>query len=129
MLLEKLSLINFKNLSQAEIKLSGAINCFVGDNGAGKTNILDAIYYLSMSKSAFTMTDGQSVHHGEEFFVAEGNYRSDNGRHEQVNCSFSRKGGKVLKCNGKEYERMADHVGRFPVVMVSPRDGELITDT
>lgn len=128
MLLEKLSLINFKNLSQAEIKLSGAINCFVGDNGAGKTNILDAIYYLSMSKSAFTMTDGQSVHHGEEFFVAEGNYRSDNGRHEQVNCSFSRKGGKVLKCNGKEYERMADHIGRFPVVMVSPRDGELITD-
>ncbi len=128
MLLEKLSLINFKNLSQTEIKLSGAINCFVGDNGAGKTNILDAIYYLSMSKSAFTMTDGQSVHHGEEFFVAEGNYRSDNGRHEQVNCSFSRKGGKVLKCNGKEYERMADHVGRFPVVMVSPRDGELITD-
>ena len=93
MLLKKLLLINFKNLPQAEIALSDGINCFVGDNGAGKTNILDAVHYLSMSKSAFTMTDGQSVHHGEEFFVTEGSYKSDGGAMEMVNCSFSRKGG------------------------------------
>ncbi|MBR0333003.1 MAG: DNA replication and repair protein RecF [Alistipes sp.] len=128
MLLKKLLLINFKNLPQAEIALSDGINCFVGDNGAGKTNILDAVHYLSMSKSAFTMTDGQSVHHGEEFFVTEGSYMSDGGAMEMVNCSFSRKGGKVLKRNGKEYERIADHVGGFPVVISSPRDTELITD-
>ena len=128
MRLKKLLLINFKNLPQAEVTLSDGINCFVGDNGAGKTNILDAVYYLSMSKSAFTMTDGQSVHHGEEFFVAEGSYMSDGGAMEMVNCSFSRKGGKVLKRNGKEYERIADHVGGFPVVISSPRDTELITD-
>ena len=128
MRLKKLSLINFKNLPQAEIELAEGINCFVGDNGAGKTNILDAIYYLSMSKSAFTMTDGQSVNHDGDFFVVEGAYRTDGGGVEQVVCSFSRRAGKVLKRNGKEYERIADHVGAFPVVIVSPQDTELITD-
>ena len=128
MRLKKLLLINFQNLPQAEITLADGINCFVGDNGAGKTNILDAVHYLSMSKSAFTMTDGQSVHHGEEFFVTEGSYLTDTGAMELVNCSFSRKGGKVLKRNGKEYERIADHVGGFPVVISSPRDTELIMD-
>ena len=128
MRLKKLSLINFKNLLQTEIAFSEGINCFVGDNGAGKTNVLDAIYYLSMSKSAFTMTDGQSVMHGEDFFVLDGSYIADDSRSESVNCSFSRKAGKVLKRNGKEYERMSDHVGNFPVVIVSPRDTELITD-
>ena len=128
MYLKKLLLINFKNISQAEIVLSEGINCFVGDNGAGKTNILDAIHYLSMSKSAFTMTDGQSVRHGEDFFVAEGAYLTDGGGNELVNCSYSRRGGKVLKRNGKEYDRIADHVGNFPVAIVSPQDTELITD-
>ena len=72
MWLKRLSLINFKNIRQAEIDLSERFNCFVGDNGAGKTNVLDAVHYLSMSKSAFTMTDGQSVSHGEDFFVVLG---------------------------------------------------------
>lgn len=128
MRLKRLSLLNFKNLSQTDIALSEGINCFVGDNGAGKTNVLDAIYYLSMSKSAFTMTDGQSVRHGEEFFFTEGTYSTDGGGQEQVVCSFSRRTGKALKRNGKEYDRVADHVGLFPVVIVSPRDTDLITD-
>ena len=128
MRLKRLSLLNFKNLSQTDIALSEGINCFVGDNGAGKTNVLDAIYYLSMSKSAFTMTDGQSVRHGEEFFFTEGTYSTDGGGQEQVVCSFSRRTGKVLKRNGKEYDRVADHVGLLPVVIVSPRDTDLITD-
>lgn len=128
MYLNKLVLINFKNIAQAEITLSERLNCFVGDNGAGKTNVLDAVYYLSMSKSALTMTDGQSVRHGEDFFVVEGTYAGDSGSNDTVNCSFLRRSGKVLKLNGKEYDRMADHVGRFPVVMVSPQDSVLITD-
>lgn len=128
MYLKKLVLINFKNIAQAEITLSERLNCFVGDNGAGKTNVLDAVYYLSMSKSALTMTDGQSVRHGEDFFVVEGTYAGDSGLSDTVNCSFLRRSGKVLKLNGKEYDRMADHVGRFPVVMVSPQDSVLITD-
>ena len=128
MYLKKLVLINFKNIAQAEITLSERLNCFVGNNGAGKTNVLDAVYYLSMSKSALTMTDGQSVRHGEDFFVVEGTYAGDSGSSDTVNCSFLRRSGKVLKLNGKEYDRMADHVGRFPVVMVSPQDSVLITD-
>ena len=128
MRLKKLSLLNFKNLSQCDVALSEGINSFVGDNGAGKTNVLDAIHYLSMSKSACAMTDGQSVRHGEEFFFIEGTYSTDGGAVEQVVCSFSRRAGKLLKRNGKEYERIADHVGAFPVVIVSPRDTELITD-
>ena len=128
MYLKKLVLINFKNIAQAEITLSERLNCFVGDNGAGKTNVLDAVYYLSMSKSALTMTDGQSVRHGGDFFVVEGTYAGDSGSNDTVNCSFLRRSGKVLKLNGKEYDRMADHVGRFPVVMVSPQDSVLITD-
>lgn len=128
MYLKKLVLINFKNIAQAEITLSERLNCFVGDNGAGKTNVLDAVYYLSMSKSALSMTDGQSVRHGEDFFVVEGTYAGDSGFSDTVNCSFLRRSGKVLKLNGKEYDRMADHVGRFPVVIVSPQDSVLITD-
>ena len=128
MWLKRLSLINFKNIRQADIDLSERFNCFVGDNGAGKTFVLDAVYYLSMSKSAFTMTDGQSVSHGEDFFVAEGTYVAESERQESVNCTFSRKGGKILKRNGKEYDRLADHVGSFPLVIVSPRDTELIMD-
>ena len=128
MWLKRLSLINFKNIRQADIDLSERFNCFVGDNGAGKTNVLDAVYYLSMSKSAFTMTDGQSVSHGEDFFVAEGTYVAESERQESVNCTFSRKGGKIMKRNGKEYDRLADHVGSFPLVIVSPRDTELIMD-
>ena len=128
MYLKKLVLINFKNIAQAEITLSERLNCFVGDNGAGKTNVLDAVYYLSMSKSALSMTDGQSVRHGEDFFVVEGTYAGDSGLSDTVNSSFLRRSGKVLKLNGKEYDRMADHVGRFPVVMVSPQDSVLITD-
>ena len=128
MYLKKLVLINFKNIAQAEITLSERLNCFVGDNGAGKTNVLDAVYYLSMSKSALSMTDGQSVRHGEDFFVVEGTYAGDSGSNDTVNCSFLRRSGKVLRLNGKEYDRMADHVGRFPVVMVSPQDSVLITD-
>jgi len=128
MYLSKISILNFKNIAEQTLDLSEGINCFVGDNGAGKTNVLDAVYYLSMSKSALTMTDGQSVRHGEEFFMLDGSFRTDDGRTESVVCSFSRRGGKTLKRNGKEYERMSDHVGLIPVVIVSPADTALISD-
>ena len=126
--LKKLVLLNFKNIARAELELGRGITCFVGDNGAGKTNVVDAVYYLSMCKSAFGMTDGQSIRHGEEFFMAEGLYATDEGRSEQVVCSFSRKGGKVVKRNGKEYERLSEHVGLIPAVVVSPADSVLISD-
>ena len=128
MFLRKIALLNFKNIAQEELVLCPGVNCFVGDNGAGKTNVLDAVYYLSMCKSSLQMTDGQSIRHGADFFLLEGQYLTDSGRREKIVCSFSRKGGKVLKRNDKEYERLADHVGLVPAVIVSPADSALISD-
>jgi len=125
---QTMSLINFKNIGQEEFPLTPGINCFVGDNGAGKTNFIDAIHYLSMCKSAFSMTCSQSVHNGEEFFLLEGSYERSDGRGEQIVCSFARRGGKTLKRNGKEYDRLSDHVGLVPVVIVSPADTALVSD-
>ena len=128
MYLKKLALLNFKNIRQVELAFCPGINALVGDNGAGKTNIIDAVYYLSMCKSALQMTDGQSVRHDADFFLADGAYATDSGKSESIVCSFSRKGGKVLKRNGKVYERLADHVGLIPAVIVSPADSALISD-
>ena len=128
MRLRKLSLLNFKNIARQELSFCRGVNCLVGDNGAGKTNVVDAVYYLSMCKSSLPMTDTQSILHGAEGFLLEGRYLSDGAKSEQVVCSFTRKGGKVLKRNGKEYERLADHVGLVPAVIVSPADSALISD-
>ncbi len=131
MYLKTLSLINFKNIERTHLTFCPEINALVGDNGAGKTNIVDAIHYLSLSKSMVVMTDRQSVRHEEEFFVIDGEFCSDEERRNNVVCTFSRqkaKGVKTLKNNGKEYERLSDHVGVIPVVVVSPQDSELITD-
>ncbi len=128
MLLKKLSLINFKNIAQENLSLDAGINCFVGDNGTCKTNIVDAVYYLSMCKSALSMSDGQCSRHGEQFFVIDGEYANRDGRCEQISCSFTRGASKVMKRNGKAYERLSDHVGLIPVVIVSPADSMLIYD-
>lgn len=128
MFLEKLSLINFKNIEHSMLELSPGVNCFVGDNGAGKTNILDAIHYLSMCKSSLTMTDRQCLRHGEEFFVLEGDYRCDSEHYEKIFCGFKPVGGKTLKRNGKEYEKLSEHIGLAPLVIVSPSDSFLISD-
>ena len=101
MFLKKITLLNFKNVAREEFTFCPGINGLVGDNGAGKTNIVDAVYYLSMCKSSLQMTDGQSIRHDADFFLIEGAYTSDEGKNEQVVCTFSRKGGKVLKRNGK----------------------------
>lgn len=129
MRLKKLSLLHFKNIARQELEFCRGVNCLVGDNGAGKTNVVDAVYYLSMCKSSLPMTDSQSIRHGEEGFLLEGQYVSDGEKNERIVCSFTRKGGKVLKRNGKEYERLADHVGLVPAVIVSPADNALISES
>ena len=129
MILDTLSIINFKNIADEQLKLSEQVNCFVGDNGAGKTNILDAVHYLALARSMHTITDAQSVRHSEDAFLLDGRFRRDDGRSEQVVCSYTRRGGKTLKRNGKEYERLSEHVGGFPIVVVSPADSALISDS
>jgi DNA replication and repair protein RecF len=129
MILDTLNIINFKNIAQEQLTLSPEVNCFVGDNGAGKTNILDAVHYLALAKSMHTLTDSQSVRHGEEAFLVDGRFRRDDGRCDQVVCGYTRRGGKTLKRNGKEYDKLSDHVGGFPIVVVSPADTALISDS
>jgi len=127
MYLKKLSLTNFKNYSQADLEFTPRINCIVGNNGVGKTNILDAIHYLSLTKSFFNNIDSVSVMHDEDYFIIQGLFVKD-GEEDNIFCSFHRQKQKMLKRNGKEYERLSDHVGRYPVVMISPADNALISE-
>ncbi len=127
MFLKHLSTINFKSYSQVEIDFHQKLNCFVGNNGQGKTNLLDTIYYLSMCKSAFNPIDSQNIKHGEEFFIVQGIYVRDD-KDENIFCAVKQNEGKVFKRNGKEYQRLADHVGLLPVVIISPADLALITE-
>jgi len=127
MYLKKLSLTNFKNYDQTELEFSSKINCFVGNNGVGKTNILDAVHYLSLTKSFFNNIDSISIRHGEEFFIINGTFVR-NGEEDQIYCAFQKQKHKVLKKNGKEYEKLSDHVGKYPVVMISPADSSLVSE-
>lgn len=129
MRLDTLSIIEFKNIAEQRLELSSGINCFVGDNGAGKTNILDAVHYLAMARSMNTITDSQCVMHGKESFLTEGRFIADNQRIESILCSYAKRGGKTLKRNGKEYEKLSEHVGHIPIVVVSPADTALISDS
>ncbi|HBC80032.1 MAG TPA: DNA replication and repair protein RecF [Bacteroidales bacterium] len=127
MYLKKLSLTNFKNYTQADLEFSSRINCIVGNNGVGKTNILDAIHYLSLTKSFFNNIDSTSIRHEEDFFIIQGLFVKDS-EEDNIFCSFHRQKQKMLKRNGKEYGRLSDHVGRYPVVMISPADSALISE-
>jgi len=127
MYLKKLALTNFKNYELNELEFSPKINCFVGNNGVGKTNILDAIHYLSLTKSFFNSIDSISIKHGEDYFIIRGTFVRDD-EEDQIYCAFHKQKQKLLKRNGKEYKKLSDHVGKYPVVMISPADSALITE-
>jgi DNA replication and repair protein RecF len=127
MYLKKLSLTNFKNYSQTDLEFSPKINCFVGNNGVGKTNILDAIHYLSLTKSFFNNIDSISINHNEEFFIVQGLFIKED-EEDNIICSFHRQKQKVLRHNSKDYQRLSDHIGKYPVVMISPADSALISE-
>lgn len=125
MVIERLSIVNYKNIEQAELSLSPKINCFLGSNGMGKTNLLDAIYYLSFCKSHNNPIDTQNITHEAEFAIIQGWYQLDDKQNEFF-CSLRRKQKKQFKRNKKEYEKLSDHIGSLPLVLVSPSDTELI---
>ena len=145
MILEKLSLINYKNIQTATLELSPKINCLIGQNGVGKTNVLDAIYYLSFCHSLTNPVDSQVIRHGEEFFMIEGMYyeerKEERGERREesleereerreggltISCGLKRGSKKHFKKNKKEYKRLSEHIGLIPIVMVSPSDTLLI---
>lgn len=125
MFLKNLSLINFKNYQEFSSSFSPKINCFTGSNGSGKTNLLDAIHYLSFCKSYFNAIDSQNIRNNENFFVIQGTF-DKHGEEEAVYCGLKRNQKKVFKRNGKEYQKLSEHIGLFPLVMISPNDNELI---
>jgi len=127
MFLRKLNLVNFKNYEQLDLELSRKINCFVGDNGAGKTNLLDAIHYLSLTKSFFNAIDTQNIMHEKDFFIIQGEY-DRNGSKENIYCGVSKNARKHFKRNNKEYQKLSEHIGLIPVVMISPADSSLILE-
>ena len=126
MILKRISILNYKNLEQVELELSPKMNCLIGQNGMGKTNLLDAVYYLSFCKSATNPIDSQNMMHNQDFFMIQGIYLTDDGTQEEVYCGMKRKQKKQFKRNKKEYSRLSDHIGFIPLVMVSPSDSELI---
>ncbi len=130
MTLNELHIINFKNIREADLTFADKLNCFVGLNGQGKTNLLDAIYYLSFTKSAFNTIDSQNILHDAEFAMIQGVYSADSDQDEtmQVTCGIRRGQKKQFRCGKKDYQRMLDHIGRIPLVMVSPEDGQLIAE-
>ena len=127
MYLKAISLYNYKSFSEANFDFDTKINCFVGKNGIGKTNILDAIYHLSYGKSYFNPLAVQNIKHGEEFFVIDGTFEK-NERTEQIICSLKKSQKKILKRNGKQYEKFSDHIGFIPLVIISPADSDLIVE-
>jgi DNA replication and repair protein RecF len=128
MYLKQLNLHNFKNYTSAELTFSPKVNCFIGDNASGKTNILDAIYYLSLSKSYFNLVDSQNIRHGEEYFSILGKFEMGGETTDTIHCIQKLNQKKSFKLNKKEYQRLADHIGLYPLVMVSPYDRDLINE-
>lgn len=127
MYLQKITLVNFKNFESQSFDFESQINCFVGDNGVGKTNVLDAIYYLSFAKSYFNTIATQNIKHGQDFFMIQGEYLIKE-KLDNVICSLKRGNKKVLKRNGKVYEKFSDHIGYLPLVIISPADRDLIVE-
>ena len=127
MFLKQLSLLNYKNLAQIEFDFEAKINCFVGKNGVGKTNILDAIYHLAYGKSYFNPLAVQNIKHGEEFFVIDALLEKNN-KDEKIICSLKKGQKKTIKRNGKAYEKLSEHIGFIPLVIISPSDTDLIVE-
>lgn len=127
MFLSELTLINFKNYTQREFVLLPGINCFVGANGSGKTNVLDAVHYLSSCRSYLNSIDRQNIRFGEQFFVLEGRFKGGD-TEDAIYCAVKAGSKKIFKRNKSEYEKLADHIGRYPSVMISPYDNDLIAE-
>jgi DNA replication and repair protein RecF len=125
--LKYLQLINFKNYADVQLDLSPRINVMVGTNGSGKTNLLDAIHYLSLTKSAFTSTDNYAIRHGEKFFSVKGIFNSGSSSNE-VLCTVQAGAKKIVRDGVKEYQKLSEHIGRFPVIMIAPDDTALVKE-
>src|SRR5690606_25237445 len=127
MQLQKLHLLNYKNFSEISFDFEAKINCFVGRNGIGKTNVLDSIYHLAYGKSYFNSVGSQNIKHDEDFFVVDGEFLKDNRTHE-IAGSLKKGQKKAHTKNGKIYDKFTQHIGFIPLVIIAPSDSELISE-
>ena len=127
--LEKIVISDFRNIQLQELEFSPNVNCISGNNGEGKTNLLDAIYYLSMTKSAFASSDKFTFRHGTDEFSLSGTYRMENGTSARIGVKMSSKGEKKVRRDDKPYTKVAEHIGLLPIVMVSPADISMVSDS
>ena len=127
MFLKQLTLTNYKNIEASQFDFQAPINCFIGNNGMGKSNILDSIYHLAFTKSYFNPSGVQNIQFGKEFFLIEGKFNND-GKEEKINCSLKKGQKKTVKRNGKVYDKIAEHIGLIPLVIISPADRNLIIE-
>lgn len=126
MVLETLQLINFKNYAEAKVNFSPKINVLVGKNGSGKTNLLDAIYFLALTKSAISTADTYCIRHGEQYFFLRGIFRHEN-MHTDISAAYQ-SGKKIFKEGANEYQKLSDHIGKYPVVLIAPDDTDLVKE-
>ncbi len=129
MYLHKLNLLNFKNYENVEAEFCEKINFISGLNGSGKTNLLDAIHYLALTKSHFNNIDYENIRHNSEMAIIQGIFIMNNDIYEEILCYIQKNKKKILKRNKKEYQKLSDHIGFIPLVIVSPTDHEIIIDT
>lgn len=126
MILNHLSILNYKNIAEAELDFSPGLNCIIGHNGEGKTNLLDAIRFLSLTKSLSSGQDSLCIRHDEDAFMLKGEYTREDGVEENIHCALRRGQKKILRRQGKPYKRLTEHIGLIPIVMVSPSDNMLV---
>ncbi len=128
MLLQQLNIVNYRNILQADLEFSPKLNGFIGNNGMGKTNVLDAIYHLSFCKGAICpSSDAFNICLNTDFFLLQGRYECEDGKSMNVSCGLKRGGRKRIKCDGKDYKRFSEHLGKIPLVMLSPSDHLLVS--
>lgn len=127
MILEHIDILNFKNIADADLNFCPGINCLLGKNGMGKSNLLEAIHFLSFARPISSMPETALMRHGQEMMLVKGDYIMDRGSMEKISCGLTSGKGKTLKLNGKEYQRISEHIGKFPIVSVSPQDSILIS--
>ncbi|MDE5880928.1 MAG: DNA replication and repair protein RecF [Muribaculaceae bacterium] len=126
MILKNIDILNFKNIASATIEFSPGVNCLLGMNGMGKSNLLEAIHFLSMARPMSSLPDSALVRHGEDLLLVKGDFLTDCALTDTIACGFTKGKAKSLKRNGKEYHRLSEHIGRYPIVTVTPDDSQII---
>ena len=126
MVIESVDILNFKNIREATLRFSSGVNCLLGRNGMGKSNLLEALHFLCLARPMSSVPESGLILHGQEMMSVGGRFLMDNGSEEKINIGIVKGKGKSLKRNGKEYDRISNHIGRFPIVSVTPRDNELV---